>query len=65
MISVNDMTKRVAGLLDGDELSEWERDFMHNVWLRSDKGRHTSVLSEKQVEMIERIYKKYFPTRNS
>lgn len=60
MISVGNMIKQCSGLLGTKEVSEWEDDFLTNVYERTDGGKDTTKLSPKQVSAIERIYKKNF-----
>lgn len=61
MPSIGSMLKQVEGLLDTKDLSEWEQEFVSSVSSRvaAAKGS-TTVLSEKQVSIVERIYKKHF-----
>lgn len=59
MASINVMVKRISGLLDSD-LSEWEQDFVESVAKRTRDGEDTTMLTEKQVDVVERIFKKHF-----
>lgn len=60
MASTNNMLKQVSGLLDTKDLTDWEHSFVENVWNVSAEGTHPEKLSSKQVETLERIWKKHF-----
>lgn len=60
MKSVGAMVKQLAGLSGADGVTEWENSFITNIVTRTNVGQHTQALSEKQVEVVERIYKKHF-----
>lgn len=55
MKSVSQMIDQLESLLGTKDLSEWEQGFVETLVER--KGR---ALSEKQTEVMERIYKKHF-----
>lgn len=58
MKSVQQMAKQCEGLLDTKDVSEWENDFLHGFTSRVSFPGFTPT--EKQVEVLERIYKKHF-----
>ena len=60
MKSVGAMVKQLEGLHETGDVTPWENEFIASVVLRSNYGSLTQRLSEKQVEIIERIYKKHF-----
>lgn len=60
MTSLNTMVKRCSGLLDTNDLSDWEADFVASIMERTDDGENTSMLTEKQSDVLERIFKKHF-----
>lgn len=60
MKSVGQMIKQIAGLEGTKDVTEWEDGFIHGVVVWSDNGEKTSHLSDKQVAVIERIYRKHF-----
>lgn len=60
MASIGMMVKRCAGLVDTGDVNDWENDFLENVIERSDNGEDTTKLTSKQVEVLERIFKKHF-----
>ena len=59
MKSLGAMIQQIDGLHDSD-FTTWELGFFDSVLVRSNHGKETSKLSEKQVECIERIYTKHF-----
>jgi hypothetical protein len=60
MKSIGAQIKQLSALVGGEDLTEWEDEFVESVYERSKQGTHTSGLSEKQVEIIARIYRKHF-----
>lgn len=60
MTSLNIQVKRCAGLLDTKDLSDWEDDFILSIVERTDEGDNTTSLTEKQIEVLERIHNKHF-----
>ena len=57
MRSIRQQIELIEGLLGTDDVSDWEQSFIESV------ARHksdTSKLSERQVEIIERIHDKHF-----
>jgi len=58
--SIGAMVKQLQPLCGTSDLTAWETDFVENVVLRSNNGTLTTRLSEKQVEVIGRIYNKHF-----
>lgn len=60
MTAINTMVKRIAGLAGTKDLTDWEEDFVASVVERTHEGKDTSMLTEKQVDHVERIFKKHF-----
>ena len=60
MRSIGQQLKLIVGLLDTKDVNDWEDDFIRSVWEQSNDGKNTSKLSEKQVNIIERIHNKHF-----
>ncbi len=60
MRSVGSMLEMLDGLSGTNDLTAWESDFVSSVVQQTDGAKKTSRLSEKQVEQIERIYRKHF-----
>lgn len=55
MKSVAQMVAQLEGLLGTADLSEWEQGFVETLVERNGKG-----LSDRQIEIMERIYRKHF-----
>ncbi len=53
-LSQNRRIKWIISGLSWDEITEWEKMFIESIDGQSDGGK---VLSEKQMDIIERIYK--------
>ncbi len=50
--------KRVKWIISGliyDDLTEWEQDYVESIENQSDQEK---MLTEKQMEILERIYRK-------
>lgn len=60
MASLNTMVKKCAGLVDTTDVSDWENQFLKSVVEKTGEGRDTTSLTEKQVDVLERIYGKNF-----
>lgn len=59
MVSTTTMIRRLAGLLDTRDLSEWEQQFVRSLAEKLDAGKVTS-LSERQVETLESMHWRHF-----
>jgi|GEM_PF-4426214 len=53
MISVATMKTQVCGMIGTSDLTEWETEFAESI-------EHRQVLTDKQTEVLERIWKKHF-----
>lgn len=60
MPSLNTQVKRVAGLAGTTDVSEWESDFIESICRQTKNGDNTTSLTEKQIEVLERIFNKHF-----
>lgn len=60
MTSLNTMVKKCAGLVDTTDVSDWENQFLKSVIEKTGEGNNTSSLTEKQIDVLERIYGKNF-----
>lgn len=60
MTSLNEMVRRIEGLQGTKDVSEWESNFCGSVARQTQSGKDTSKLSEKQIEIVERIHNKHF-----
>ena len=60
MTSLNTMVKRCSGLIDTNDVSDWESDFLQSIVERTNDGDNTTSLTEKQIDVLERIFNKHF-----
>lgn len=60
MASINTMVKKVAGMVDTKDLTEWENRFVKNIVAQTNSGNNTSSLTENQVDVLERIHDRHF-----
>lgn len=59
LVSTTTMIRRLSGMLDTRDLSEWEQQFVRSLVEKIDAGRVTS-LTERQVETLERLHGRHF-----
>lgn len=60
-VSIGTMIEQLDGLRDTDDLSEWEQGFVTNIIERYlTSGKDTRWMSNKQVDIVERIWRKHF-----
>lgn len=59
-VSIGTMVKTIDGLRGTKDVSSWEDEFIASVVDRTNNGANTTMLSEKQVSVVERIYNKHF-----
>lgn len=59
MLSTTTMTRRLAGLLDTSDLTEWEQQFVRSVMTRLEAGQITT-LTERQIETLEALHRRHF-----
>lgn len=60
MISIGTMIRTIAGLAGTNDVDTRTSEFIESVVDRTDNGRNTTRLSEKQVAWIEDIHRKHF-----
>lgn len=60
MKSLAQKIKQCAGLIGTTDVTAWESDFLQSVVDRSNDGADTTRLSDKQAEVVERIFGKHF-----
>jgi hypothetical protein len=60
MKSVGAMLGQLHNLLGTRDLSDWDISFIASCWSRSGEGRITSTLTDKQLEVLERLYRRHF-----
>lgn len=59
-VSVGAMIAQIEGLHDTADVTEWENGFIESVVTKTQSGKDTRGLSEKQIETVERIWRKHF-----
>lgn len=60
IVSIGTQIKQISGLVDTDDLNEWENKFVIDMDKITHNGSVVGTLSDKQINLIERIYKKHF-----
>lgn len=60
MTTINTQLKRVSNLIGTGDLTDWEENFISDLMAKTRQGDNTSALSEKQIEVLERIHGKHF-----
>lgn len=60
MASLNAMVKKVAGLVGTRDVTPWEDFFIRSVLEKTSNGDNTTSLTEKQIDVIERLHGKHF-----
>lgn len=51
---------QIEGLSGTADVTDWESEFIDSVVTKTDGGKNTGGLSEKQVSIVDRIYAKHF-----
>ena len=59
-VSLGAKVKQIAGLLGTKDLNDWEQNFVRAVYARTHEGASTLTLTDKQIEIIDRIWDKHF-----
>ena len=59
MTSTSTMIERLDGCKGTGDLSPWEESFVSTLTVRLHSGQVTA-LSDKQVELLERLFNKHF-----
>jgi hypothetical protein len=59
-VSLGTMVKQISALIDTKDVNEWENGFIESVAFKTAFGSKTTGLTEKQVETVERIWRKHF-----
>lgn len=60
MASLNTMVKKCAGLVGTKDVTPWEDQFLQSVLEKTAQGDNTTCLTEKQVDVLQRLYSKHF-----
>lgn len=59
-VSIGSMIRALADLIGSGELSTIDQSFVRSAAEQSGQGADTSKLSDKQVEIIDSVYRKHF-----
>jgi len=59
-VSIGTMIRSIGGMVGTHDLTDWENEFISNIVERSENGKSTTNLTDKQVERVEIIYRKHF-----
>lgn len=59
LVSTATMVEQLEGLLGTDDLSDWETGFVESM-VEARDHQHLLRLSGKQVEILDRLYRKHF-----
>jgi hypothetical protein len=54
------MVQRVEGLIGTKDVTEWESNFLQSISDKVTKDGGTQNLTEKQIDVLERIHSKHF-----
>lgn len=60
MASLTTMVKRCMGLIDTKDITPWENSFLVSIQEKTKSGDDTRPLTEKQIEVVEKIFSKHF-----
>lgn len=60
MKSIGAMIQQLDGLVDTRDLTEWENEFVTNIVEGTINGKLTRKLTEKQIDVVQRIYRRHF-----
>lgn len=59
-VSITTMVKQVEALHDTKDLNAWENEFVASLVERTSGGADTTLLTERQVERLEELWRKHF-----
>lgn len=60
MKDIGTMLQQIDGLRGTKDVNQWESDFIESCMETSQNDKITSHLSSKQVEIVERIWRRHF-----
>lgn len=58
--SIGSMIKKLTELLGTGDLDTYDQSFIRSASDRSNRGADTSALSDKEVEIVDTIFRKHF-----
>lgn len=59
-VSLGTKIEQINGLSGTSDVNDWESGFIVNIYTVSARGTKTAALSEKQIEIIDRIWERHF-----
>lgn len=59
-ISIGMMIRKISGLAGTNETSDFEDEFIESMERKTNNGKDTTALTEKQIGIVESIHKKHF-----
>jgi hypothetical protein len=59
-VSLGTMVKQITALHDTSEITAWENSFVESLATQTRNGEDTTRLSDKQIDIVERIWRKHF-----
>ena len=60
MKSIGQMITQLDGLSGTNEINPWENDFVTSVVEKTACGKDTTQLSDKQIDIVQRLYRRHF-----
>jgi hypothetical protein len=60
MVRLTTMIRQISGLHGTNDLTSWEQKFVGRILSSTREGKDTTTLTDRQVDAIERMYKKHF-----
>lgn len=58
--SIGSKLKKAEGLIDTRDINEWESNFLQSLVDKAARDKGTQNFTEKQIDVLERIYSKHF-----
>ncbi len=60
MTSLNTMVRKCAGLVGTKDVTPWEDQFLQSLLEKTAQGDNTTSLTEKQIDVLQRLHSKHF-----
>lgn len=60
LVSIGTKIKQIVALTGTKDVNDWEDRFLQSVGQKTGDGEHTTALTDKQVDVIERIWERHF-----
>lgn len=60
MKSLGQKIAQLEGLIDTRDVSPWESGFLRSIIEKTGAGKNTTALTDRQVEVAERIWARHF-----